>query len=376
MCDWIFPLVISGGCYGFADTLCDIVIHQDEGKKDGKTVHYDELNDTSISDVSIGPSSDAQPKSPVLKSPGLKSKEVHQLSGIQTVFICTLVTYIAVAIYFYFIMWNHESYLEWIGGKSFIFQEKYDGKFYNALLGGVFSFLCYFYVLKAFESAPSTVILPLLQFPSIFIFILSSATKYFQGLVWLERKIHVVAYVFIFLGGLIPATNGNIKMIASKSFWKQPFVRDALVSEICHGLYNMCISSVEDEIEGMGMYIEFFAITRVMFVLGFVVILIFSKKWQDEVWRIKFVEGKVILITVFAEVLTLTAYFNSAMAYQCYYQTGVVTAAESSLNQLLNLFSAYVLRRFFSLGRDESAKGVGNKLLSALLILIGLLLAA
>jgi len=33
MCDWIFPLVISGTCYGVADTLCDIVIHQDEGKK-------------------------------------------------------------------------------------------------------------------------------------------------------------------------------------------------------------------------------------------------------------------------------------------------------------------------------------------------------
>jgi len=34
----------------------------------------------------------------------------------------------------------------------------------------------------------------------------------------------------------------------------------------------------------------------------------------------------------------------------------VVTAAESSLNQLLNLFSAYAFRRFFGLGRDESAK--------------------
>ena len=107
-----------------------------------------------------------------------------------------------------------------------------------------------------------------------------------------------------------------------------------------------------------------------MFVLGFVVILVFSKKWQDEVWRIRLVNRKAILITVFAEVLTLSAYFSSAMAYQCYYQvsvdwemreliflkTGVVTAAESSLNQLLNLFSAYVLRRFFGLGRDESAK--------------------
>jgi len=82
----------------------------------------------------------------------------------------------------------------------------------------------------------------------------------------------------------------------------------------------MCISSVEDEIDGTGMYIEFFAVTRIMFVLGFVIILVFSRKWQDEVWRIKFVARKAILTTVLAEVLTLAAYFSSAMAYQCYYQ--------------------------------------------------------
>lgn len=57
-----------------------------------------------------------------------------------------------------------------------------------------------------------------------------------------------------------------------------------------------------------------------MFVMTFVIFLICSKKWQDEVWRIRNVATKPILITVVAEILTLTAYFCSAMAYQCYYQ--------------------------------------------------------
>lgn len=57
-----------------------------------------------------------------------------------------------------------------------------------------------------------------------------------------------------------------------------------------------------------------------MFVLAFVVFLIFSKKWQDEIWRIRHVASKAIWTTVLAEVLTLGAYFCSAMAYQCYYQ--------------------------------------------------------
>jgi len=240
----------------------------------------------------------------------------------------------------------------------------------------VFSFLSYFYVLKAFESAPSTVILPLLQFPSIFIFIASSTHKYFSGLVWLERKVHVLAYLMIFLGGLVPATNGKLGVILTKKFWKQPFVKDAIISELCHGLYNFCITTAEDEIDSMGTYMEYFATTRILFILSFVVFLIFSKKWQDEIWRIRYVNSKAIWTTILVEIMTLIAYFCSAIAYQSYYQTGVVTAAESSLNQLLNLFSAYVLKKFFDLGREESAKGVGIKLISAFLILIGLLLAA
>jgi len=33
--NWILPLIVSGGCYGLADTLCDIVIHQEEDDKKG-----------------------------------------------------------------------------------------------------------------------------------------------------------------------------------------------------------------------------------------------------------------------------------------------------------------------------------------------------
>ena len=34
----------------------------------------------------------------------------------------------------------------------------------------------------------------------------------------------------------------------------------------------------------------------------------------------------------------------------------MVTAAESALNQLLNLFTAFCLKKFFNLGRDDSMK--------------------
>jgi len=115
--NWILPLIVSGGCYGLADTLCDIVIHQEEDdKKDGKTIHYEELQNISIStDVSqLG----AEPKQK-------KSKETQHLTGIQTIFICTVVTYVLVAIFFTWIMWTHETYRDTAKGKSFLFPEKY-----------------------------------------------------------------------------------------------------------------------------------------------------------------------------------------------------------------------------------------------------------
>ncbi len=64
----------------------------------------------------------------------------------------------------------------------------------------------------------------------------------------------------------------------------------------------------------------------------------------------------VVIGTFFGEILTFFGYFFSAYAYHCYYQPGLVNASESSLNQLVNLVSAYILSRFFNIGRDNSRK--------------------
>ena len=183
-------------------------------------------------------------------------------------------------IYFSWIMWTHEEYIEFMKDSSFMFKRNYvstgkfsfedlfllsassifffaffqDSKFAYALFSGIFCYFHYHYTVKAFETTASTIILPLLQvinlefqeqqyficytthssnffkysnlyfyqFPSIVTFILSSIHKSYLGKPWLESYIHIIAYFILFLGGLLPATNGKIGIVLDKAFWKKP----------------------------------------------------------------------------------------------------------------------------------------------------------
>jgi len=46
----------------------------------------------------------------------------------------------------------------------------------------------------------------------------------------------------------------------------------------------------------------------------------------------KFLPKEAVFWTVVSETLAFSGYFCSALAYQAYYQTGVVAASETSLN--------------------------------------------
>jgi len=216
-------------------------------------------------------------------------------------------------------MWTHEEYIEFMKDSSFMFKRNYDSKFAYALFSGIFCYFHYHYTVKAFETTASTIILPLLQFPSIVTFILSSIHKSYLGKPWLESYIHIIAYFILFLGGLLPATNGKIGIVLDKAFWKKPFVKYALLAEINHGFYNMCISTVEHEVDGIYQYMEYFAITRIFFIFTFVFLLVISKKNQDDIWKMRYAAPRQIYATLVAELCTIMAYFYSAMAYQCYY---------------------------------------------------------
>lgn len=94
---------------------------------------------------------------------------------------------------------------------------------------------------------------------------------------YLNNPLHLLAYVMILIGGLTPATDGHILRIISKEFWQQQFVRYALLADMAHAVYTVVVSFVGNEDSGATFNIyanmEFFLLTRVMFVVMFVLIL-------------------------------------------------------------------------------------------------------
>lgn len=377
MCSWVIPLLISSFSWGTSDTICDAVIEGGDHSTKVKPIKTDpEEANTTVSTIDED-GADVDDK----YQKGDKTKK-HSLTSYQTVFIAVIIDYVALFFYFSVLyIWN-DQYRSYVGKSSFIFKEKYDYTFYMALTSGAFSYLAFHFMTKAWESSSSTIILPLLQFPSIIVFFASAIPKYFMGLPWLVNKLHILAYAILFFGGLLPATKGNVTIVFRKEFWNQPVVKMAISSELCHGVYNLLISSGEDSVahdpnvHWLVTHFEFFAITRISYILACCAILCFDKQYRTEIVGLKYVSRKPLLGAYAANGLGFIGYIASSRAYQCYYQTGVVTAAESALNQLLNLLSAYVLKRFYNLGRDDSLKGMKVKISSAFIIMFGLYLAS
>ena len=73
-------------------------------------------------------------------------------------------------------------------------------QFWFAMLGGAMAFLHYFFLLKAFEGAPSTVLLPLMQVASVSVLLGSSVVAIYRNEPWIT-PVHALAYILMFIGG-------------------------------------------------------------------------------------------------------------------------------------------------------------------------------
>jgi hypothetical protein len=90
-----------------------------------------------------------------------------------------------------------------------------------AIFGGVFSYCSYYFLIMAFDGSSSTIILPLVQVSSVWTLLGSIVQNTLQGTPWLKSYWHLLAYALLLIGGLMPATGGNLSQAMSLSFWKQ-----------------------------------------------------------------------------------------------------------------------------------------------------------
>jgi hypothetical protein len=93
-------------------------------------------------------------------------------------------------------------------------------QFWLALLGGAAAFLHNLFLLKAFEGAPSTVLLPLVQVASVSVLVGSSFLALYRHESFITPP-HAVAYALMFVGGILPATSGQLSLLFTRAFWGQ-----------------------------------------------------------------------------------------------------------------------------------------------------------
>ena len=161
-------------------------------------------------------------------------------------------------------------------------------QFWFAMLGGSMAFMHYFFLLKAFEGAPSTVLLPLVQVASVSVLLGSSVVALTRNEPWIT-PVQGLAYALMFIGGILPSCGGQLSALMERAFWRQSFVYFAILAEFSLGLHDLMLSgcaydaekSKDDHVAASDEPVEsteFFVWSRVSFVLTFIGMYLLSPK--------------------------------------------------------------------------------------------------
>ena len=386
--EWLVSLIAGALAFATADVLCDIVIAEDDSDDEDdelvKTVPlstpcrsgfsapgYSSLaqetpGDTSGDEEQLPPT----PSSKYNKAP--QAPAYQGLSGAQDAAISGLVN-ISAGLFVNAVHWlvrdrntpSLSSHLKW--------QPGVDPQFWFALFGGTCAFLHDYWLLRAFEGAPSTVLLPLIQVASVSVLFGSSFVALYRGEQWLTMT-HALAYALMFFGGLLPATGGDVSRLLRRSFWGQSYVTLAVLSELAYGLHDLLASACSYDSHGAGGP-DWFVWSRVGYIATFVAMYVCVPRLKGEF--VAMFDGRIsrliFIVSGASELLALLGYFLMSRALSRFHQPALVHAAEASLSQLLNLLLAFLLLRGCAIGRQSAVTSMRAKLLSFVLVTAGLI---
>mmetsp|Transcript_12533 Transcript_12533/g.21018 ORF Transcript_12533/g.21018 Transcript_12533/m.21018 type:complete len:473 (-) Transcript_12533:244-1662(-) len=418
---WLAALVASSLTFALADILCDICIaEQQEGQRQVETAADDddsdgiEMQQDTVPTTDDGSDSDfSSSRSPsntslgvLAQNPRYKQIDVNSpapiehwnesppdsavetgLTGEQDTAIAGIVTIAGLIVTVLYWMVTGPP-AGTIATRKFKWGPFTHLQFWFAMLGGSMAFLHYYFLLKAFEGAPSTVLLPLVQVASVSTLLGSSVVALFRHEAWIT-PVHGLAYVLMFVGGILPATGGQLSALFHRSFWRQAFVSFAIFAEFALGLHDLMLSgcayhsakpleaasvdgSESDAVESF----EFFVWSRLSFVLTFFFMYSVSPKLNTQLRELFSgrISTKFITLSALSEGLTVVGFYLASIAYGLFYQAGIVHAAEASLSQLLNLLLAFILLKCFGIGRSSAVGSMPAKLVSFVMVTLGLFL--
>jgi len=260
----------------------------------------------------------------------------------------------------------------------------HDHEWWVAALSGLLLFWHYQTLYWAYDTAPSTVINPLLQVSSTWVLLGTAIPAMITGSNFIQ-PFDLFCYAIIVVGGLLPSLQGDLKTMLRWTFWKQSFVKNAVLSEITLGLYDLLLSWVikSGKLEGQGseggpnvLENEFFFIAWCWFVISFAFAYGLHPRLQEEYQDLRKISPKIIALAGLGQVIMFIGYYSSQFGYSWFYQASVVHAAEASMAQGFNLIAAFIAKRFFNVGRDSAIQGMRYKVISVVVVSIGLFLIA
>jgi len=455
---WLLAIIGATLCWGVADVLCDICIGEDEEDEDESETeslisaqkrHVNDEDDARGDiEMVLAPASSSllrrapRQRNEIKTTMSPETETSHDvdiddddsndhLTGEQDCAVAGLVTFAVV--YLMSIKRTMDKgaadgsftpHDELMGPDTVAWSPWKDVEWWVAAFGGFLLFWHYLLLLWAYDTAPSTLITPLLQVSSTWVLLGSAIPAAITGATFI-RPFDLICYAIIVAGGLLPSVHEKgMSFMFSKAFWKKSFVRCTVLSEVCVGLYDLLlsacvgssarrthmgasvqlssiiyarysksigsldVSSTFDNVDGFlenlqekdgqaesvstALEDEFFYIAWCWFVIVFAFTYLCHPRLRRGVINLRHLSIKVLVLSSFGQVLTILGYYLSQFGYSWYYQASVVHACESSLNQVFNLVLAVVLYRFFGLGRSSAASGVPAKLASCTIVSAGL----
>jgi len=273
-----------------------------------------------------------------------------------------------------------------------------------AFVAGAVHFCAYAIELRAFRTASSTVITPLLQLSAVWMTLLRSLQPIIawavlpaagaaaaalkqsdarqQDALYVAsaamHPAHLVAIFLIFVGGFLPAARGNVSKFVSLDFYRQEAVACCVFGELLICIYNALLHACTFRTSGAdaSSVLHFFVVSRAGNATA--CLLAVALRGADgfgvaDLRGLRRVSGAPLAVAISGEVLSVVGVAVVMFSYSSFHEPAVVNAAEGGVQQLLNLLFAVLLRFLCGFGRDVT--DVWTKIVSFVLISLGLALS-
>lgn len=255
-----------------------------------------------------------------------------------------------------------------------------------AAIGGCVHFMAYLCTLRAFGSASSTVITPLMQLSAVWMLPFSTLAA-LLGFSSFIRPVHLLSVMLICAGGFLPAAGGALSSLATSKFWQQKAVRYVVVGELLLCCYNIILhqatfvlggaeSATEKSDAGASVgagTIRFFLVSRVANGLTCVLLFAVVPSLRQHAATLGRVGANFFGVALVGECLSMFGVCLVTFSYSSFYEPSVVNAVEGGLQQLFNLLFAVISKRVLGYGKD--VEQVSTKIVSFVLVAAGLTLS-